>query len=401
MDTRGSGGLMSTAGGSWGAGSTPAAPAWTGRAPFRVPGARPERFSPSTKGPVLGVLRRVDDRIEELRRRVEAHLETATGKAARVSAIAPLAGGACQDNLRVEVSLEGDAAPRALVLRSDAARSLPGSISRREEYHVICAAVAAGVRTPAARWPAEGLTREGAHAYFLDWIDGDAIGRRVLRDERLARAREGLAAALAAELAKIHSIRPGGALAGALEPPPGGDPAAAALAAARGHIDALPEPRPALELAMEWLEDHRPSPREVVLVHGDFRTGNFMVTPEGLSGVLDWEFAHFGAPEEDLAWIALRNWRFGVRGLPAGGLARREDFHAAYARASGREVRAGDVHWWSVMGNVRWATGCVQQGERYLGGEQDIELIAIPAHAFEMEFEALRLIEMGPPPAED
>ena len=36
-----------------------------------------------------------------------------------------------------------------------------------------------------------------------------------------------------------------------------------------------------------------------------------------------------------------------------------------------------------------------------LGGEEDIELVAIPLHAFEMEFEALRLIEQGPPPAED
>jgi aminoglycoside phosphotransferase (APT) family kinase protein len=125
-----------------------------------------------------------------------------------------------------------------------------------------------------------------------------------------------------------------------------------------------------------------------------------MVTPAGLSGVLDWEFAHFGAPEEDIAWLSMRNWRFGQRGLPVGGFARRADFHAAYEAASGRSVRVGDVHWWEVMGNVRWATGCVQQGERYLRGEEDIELIAIPLHAFEMEFEALRLIERGPP-AED
>lgn len=343
----------------------------------------------------------MDERTEELRKKIEAHLAAAVGSPARVTDLAPLAGGACQDNWRVEVDLAGEGGgPRRLVLRSDAARSLPQSLSRREEFHVIAAATAAGVRTPAARYPGQGLARDGAHAYFLDWVDGDAIGRRIVRDERLAGARATLAAELAVELAKIHRIPPA-ALDGVLPPPPGGDPAAHALDVARRSIEALPEPRPALELAMEWLDAHRPAPREVVLVHGDFRTGNFMVTPEGLSGVLDWEFAHLGAPEEDIAWIAMRNWRFGQRGLPVGGFARRDAFHAAYEQASGRRVRARDIHWWEVFGNVRWATGCVQQGERYLGGEEDIELIAIPLHAFEMEFEALRLIEQGAPPSED
>ena len=54
-----------------------------------------------------------------------------------------------------------------------------------------------------------------------------------------------------------------------------------------------------------------PSRQEITLVHGDFRTGNLMVSPRGLEAVLDWEFAHWGAPEEDLAWLCVRDWRFG------------------------------------------------------------------------------------------
>jgi aminoglycoside phosphotransferase (APT) family kinase protein len=136
-------------------------------------------------------------------------------------------------------------------------------------------------------------------------------------------------------------------------------------------------------------------------VHGDFRTGNFMVTPRGLTGVLDWEFARFGAPEEDIAWIGLRPWRFGQRGVPIGGFARREEFYAAYEAASKRRVVPRHVHWWEVIGNVRWAIGCIQQGERYLAGEHDIELIAIPHHAIEMEYEALRLIQQGAPASKE
>jgi aminoglycoside phosphotransferase (APT) family kinase protein len=340
--------------------------------------------------------------VEELSRAVEVLLSERTGGEVVVRALAPLFGGACQDNYRLELSLragelQGD---RRMVLRSDAHQSLPGSLGRKDEFEVIRAAVRAGVRTPDARWLSEGLVRPGAHAYFLDWVDGEAIGRRVVKQPELAAARETLPEALAAEMAKIHTItratEPGlgaGLDRGAASP----GAVRAALAFARKSADAMREPHPAVELALRWLADHAPQREEEVLVHGDFRTGNFMVAPGGLSAVLDWEFARFGDPMEDVAWLCLRDWRFGQLRLPAGGLARRDRFYQAYARASGREVDPVKVHWWEVMGNIRWGVGSVAQGERYLSGEEsDLELIAIARRAVEMEYEALRLIEKGP-----
>lgn len=330
--------------------------------------------------------------------RIGAHLAATAGGAVRELRVVPLGGGACQDNYRVEGTFEGGAlvGPQRLVLRSDAGRSLPGSIDRRVEHAVVGAAVERGVRTPAARFLGSDLVRAGAHAYFLDWVEGDAIGRKVLRDPSLAKARQGLAAELGAELAKIHRILPADApaLAALLPVPTEPDPALAALAFARRMIDALPVPSPALELALLWLEENRPKNGPFVLVHGDFRTGNFMVTPDGLSGILDWEFARWGAPEEDLAWICLRNWRFGELDKPVGGFADRESLYRAYEAEGGRPVDPELVRFWEVVGNVRWAAGCVLQGERYLSGaEDDLELVAIPRHAAEMELEALRLTE--------
>ncbi len=338
--------------------------------------------------------------LSETGKRVEAHLQSALGQAVQILTFQPLGGGACQDNYRVDASIESGplAGQRRFVLRSDAGRSLPASIDRRVEFAVLEEAVARGVKTPRARFLASDLVREGASAYFLDWAPGEAIGRKIVREPALAAARAGLPNELAAELAKIHAITPetAPALAAVLTPPLGGA-LTGALTFMRTMIDAMPVPSPALELAMLWLEDHRPAAKPLTLVHGDFRTGNFLVTPEGLSAVLDWEFAHWGAPEEDLAWLCMRNWRFNELDKPVGGFAPRAALYEAYERATGVQVSAADVHYWEVVGNVRWAAGCVLQGERYLSGaEKDIELIAIPRHAAEMELEALRLIERGP-----
>src|SRR5260370_26100722 len=96
-----------------------------------------------------------------------------------------------------------------MVLRSDARRSLPASLSREEEFEVIRAAVAAGVKTPAVYWLTQGLVREGAYAYFMDWVDGEAIGRRVVRNPELDQARQRIPQQLAEALSQIHSVNPG------------------------------------------------------------------------------------------------------------------------------------------------------------------------------------------------
>lgn len=327
----------------------------------------------------------------DLRAALEARLCAERGRAVTVFAVTPLGGGACQDNYKVELDLGDDRGRRLMVLRSDARRSLAGSIDRRAEFAVIGAAVSASVRTPAASFLMDGVVRPGAWAYLLEWADGVAIGRRVLRDADLAEARRELPIEVARELARIHAVTEA--------THPGILPSATpdVLGAARAAVHALREPRPALSLALRWLSENPPESREITLVHGDFRTGNFLVTPGGLSAVLDWEFARWGAPAEDLAWLQMRTWRFGSNKLPVGGFGAVEPFHAAYEAASGRRVSRRDVHWYEVLGNVRWAAGCVEQGERYLsGGEHDLELIAIPRRAVEMEFEALRLIEKGP-----
>ncbi|MBK7861670.1 MAG: phosphotransferase family protein [Archangiaceae bacterium] len=328
----------------------------------------------------------MDERTEKIRRALREH-------GAELVNVTPLYGGACQENFKVELKHEGK--ELKLALRSDATRSLPGSIKRRDEFAVIDAAVKAGVRTPGARWLSTGLLREGADAYFLEWAPGEAIGRRVVREKELETARSRLPAELAQSLARLHGLEPSDAPSLPLGKPPE-RPSLAALTSLRAMLDQLPVPFPAVELCARWLEERAPPKEEVVLVHGDFRTGNFLVTPNGLAAILDWEFARWGSPYEDLAWLSVRDWRFGRLDRPIGGFARRDHFYTAYHAAGRPTVDESQVLWWEVMGNLRWAVGSAYQGERYLSGEaRDLELIAIARRAVEMEWEALRLVRRG------
>lgn len=66
-----------------------------------------------------------------------------------------------------------------------------------------------------------------------------------------------------------------------------------------GHL-----PSPFISYLLDWLEQnvpHHTSPP--VLVHGDFNVHNILVENERITGVLDWECALFGAPEQDLAYL--------------------------------------------------------------------------------------------------
>jgi aminoglycoside phosphotransferase (APT) family kinase protein len=323
-----------------------------------------------------------------------ARLEEALG--ASVVHVERLAGGACQDNF-VLASRAADGTEKRWVLRSDARTSLPGSIDRSRELRVMRAAHAAGVRTPEpfAHFPE--LFAPKTSAYLVPFFSGEAIGRKIVKGPELASARDKLATELAVELAKIHTVTR------AKEPdlfPPSeheATPAVARIVGMRTSLDGLSRKRPALEWLLRWLEDHAPAePGPPVLVHGDFRTGNFLVEPSGLSAVLDWEFAHFGSPYEDLTWISVRDWRFGQLGLPIGGFSKRAPFYEAYTAASGRVLDPVLLHYWEVLGNVGWALGAAHQTERYThGGEDDLELLAIGRRASEMEWEAMRLVEKG------
>ncbi|RYY93726.1 MAG: phosphotransferase family protein, partial [Comamonadaceae bacterium] len=129
-----------------------------------------------------------------------------------------------------------------------------------------------------------------------------------------------------------------------------------------------------------------------VLVHGDFRTGNFIVGPEGIRAVLDWEIAHAGDPMEDLGYLCMRTWRFGGP-QPVGGFGARADLFAAYEKAGG-SVDREEVRFWEVVGSMRWALGCVRRGYAFRHQQQrKLEFAAVGRRVEEPIYDLLNVIE--------
>jgi aminoglycoside phosphotransferase (APT) family kinase protein len=133
-----------------------------------------------------------------------------------------------------------------------------------------------------------------------------------------------------------------------------------------------------------------------VLVHGDYRTGNYLADESGVTAILDWEGAHLGDPVEDLGWLCVKSWRFGAVDKPAGGFGSREALWAAYERAGGGKVDPARAHWWEVFGTVRWGIICHNQAFRHLSGSiKSMELASIGRRAVETEVDLLQLLKSG------
>jgi aminoglycoside phosphotransferase (APT) family kinase protein len=330
----------------------------------------------------------------EMRSRLEGFLTQKAGAVVTVTAAKRLTGGASRETWAIDIDTGGQR--QALVLRRDMGGEIqPEALSRRQEFELLAAVYEADVQVPRPRWLCDDPGVLATPFFLMDRLEGESVGRRIVRELVLAEARRLLPRQLGEQLARIHRLALTHPAVVALpQPSPGIAPALAALESATQHLWKLGEPHPALELAARWLRQHVPMATELVLVHGDFRVGNLMIGPEGLRGIFDWEFAHVGDAAEDLAWPCVRSWRFGQDQLRLGGVGDAEEFFTSYEQASGRAVDHRAVAFWEMLGNFRWAVGCIQQAHRHLSGQAvSIELASLGRRTAEMELELLDLIE--------
>jgi aminoglycoside phosphotransferase (APT) family kinase protein len=252
------------------------------------------------------------------------------------------------------------------------------TLSLRHEFEVLQVAYDAGVKVP--RPVAYIADLDGREAFVMERLEGETIGRRIVRIAVPA----ALPVQMAEELAKIHAL-PLARLPFLEE---------ASVERLVEELDEIGEPHPAIELGLWWLRENRPPARPPVVVHGDFRIGNLVVDENGLVGVLDWEFAHLDDPARDLSFALVRAWRFGVPDRRLGGIGDAKPYLERYNELTGFDVQPEELDFWELAGNVAWAIGCLTQARRHLTGqERSVELAILGRLGAEVEHEICCLLE--------
>jgi aminoglycoside phosphotransferase (APT) family kinase protein len=340
-------------------------------------------------------LPRSDRGLDDRRRAaIVRFLKEATGARAVADFYAGLLeGGAIQQNWDIETFFRGGTLDgiQSLVLRTDASTGVPSSLGRVEEFHVLKAAFAAGVTVPEPLFACDDPAVIGKPFFVMRKVAGSATGRPITLDPALEPARPAIAERLGRELARLQTIRPPRADLTFL---PAYDGPRAAIAEFRTYLDRHPNARPVLEWALRWAETHLPAPLPPVLCHRDFRTGNYLLQGTQFTAILDWEFAGWGDPDEDIGWLCCKGWRFGRLDREAGGIADRAPFYRGYEAESGRRLDPERIKFWEVYANIRWAVIALQQSDRFLlGGARNLSTAIIGRRATECELELLTLLD--------
>jgi aminoglycoside phosphotransferase (APT) family kinase protein len=309
------------------------------------------------------------------------------GGSVTIEGLRRLSGGASRESWAFDAVM-GDGRRLELVLRRDPGSNV-GQSDRSTEYRLLEAAASAGVPVPNVQFMLEPEDDIG-DGFVMERIAGETIPRRILRDDEFAAARPKLAAQCGSIAAQIHAVDTGALPELAVQGP------REQIEQYRGVLDVLGEPHPAFELGLRWLEDHIPltgSGAPPRLVHGDFRNGNFIVGPEGIRSVLDWELSHLGDPIEDLGWLCVKSWRFGQLDQPVGGFGTTAALLDAYEAAGGDKVEPEHLHYWETFGTLKWGVICGMQCYSHLHGlVRSVELAALGRRIAETEWDLLELI---------
>lgn len=113
-------------------------------------------------------------------------------------------------------------------------------------------------------------------------------------------------------------------------------------------------PKPIIRAAERWLRRNPPPPPDRIhVVHGDYRTGNFLYNTEGeIRAILDWEMCHLGDPLEDLAWALTPLWGWPDANRP-GKLIPRDQALEFWQETSGLKIDPDALRWWEVFACVK------------------------------------------------
>lgn len=321
-----------------------------------------------------------------------------TASQVAVDRLARISGGASRETYRFRLTWQegGQDHARALILRRDPPASLIDT-ERRIEFEAYRAFFGSAVPVPEMLWLEE-TSGPLDHPFFIAAeIEGFQASPALLWTEPYLGAHPRLAQrkwTILGEIAKADPEALGLTRVMAEVSPE--DCWSRELGYWEGVLDEdETEPLPIIRAAIRWLRANPPPPpARISVVHGDYRTGNFLFDQAGdIHGVLDWEMAHLGDPLEDLGWGLNPVWSFG-RDL-AGGLVPQDEAVAIWERASGMKADPAALYWWTLFNCVKGQAIWVSSAKAWIDGGNREPIMVYPPWALQNAQDRAALKVMG------
>jgi aminoglycoside phosphotransferase (APT) family kinase protein len=239
------------------------------------------------------------------------HLLSAHGVAGEAQNVRRMGGGASKEQFLFDLVDPAGGATQKLVLRMDPLEGIIETCRTREAQ--LLSVIASTVPAPPVAFVDGDGTHMGQPAMITGFVRGDTkprdstsgpSGVGIVIGERASSV---LMPQYLDNLVAIHGFDFAGADLSTYAVPEGGTTQAALWQLnfwERVLEDDEVDPSPLLAYTACWLREHAPVCAEPVLLHGDYRLGNFMFDEETLemTAVLDWELAHIGDFHEDVAY---------------------------------------------------------------------------------------------------
>ena len=311
-----------------------------------------------------------------------------------IEACEQLTAGASQQTFRILAATREGAKKLALRRGQPGVQgeSVSGQVGLETEALLLQLAGQAGIPVPEVIYVLQESDELG-DGFLMEWLEGETLGKRIVRSESLAEVRPQLARQCGEVLARLHAIELDDRL---LDVLPTITPAELVQETWQVY-QALDVPVPMIDFSARWLLENLPPASRQTLVHGDFRNGNLMVDERGIRAVLDWELAQIGDPVRDLGWLCVNSWRFGRADLPVGGFGLIEDLLEGYRSVSGIAVSRQALQFWQVFGSFWWSVTTLTMAATWRSGETpSLERPVIGRRSSEAQMDCVNLLIPGP-----
>ena len=106
--------------------------------------------------------------------------------------------------------------------------------------------------------------------------------------------------------------------------------------------------KPVVAYAANWLKDNLVENDRICLIHGDYRSGNYIKRDGRIVAILDWELVHLGDPLDDIAYL-LGAWRSAPPHNWLSHLLPEEEFFERYEEASGIKIDMQKLEFYNML----------------------------------------------------